>query len=74
MLKNKAKLLVLTLLSATLTLGGCATTTASGGTDAPKTVVCKVFQPISWSSKDTDETIKEVKAHNAVYLALCPTK
>ena len=35
-----------------LMLAGCATTTASVGTDA---VACSAFEPIRWSSKDADE-------------------
>lgn len=59
--------LALTLTAATLTLGGCATTTASGGTD----VFCRASQPIRWSQADTDDTIRQAKAHNAVGRKLC---
>lgn len=45
-----------------LSLTGCAAKTASVETD----LFCEVAQPISWSKKDTDQTIKEVKAHNNV--------
>jgi hypothetical protein len=34
-------------------------------------VVCQIFKPIGWSSKDTDQTIREVKAHNAAWLKTC---
>lgn len=37
-------------------------------------VYCEVEQPITWSSKDTDRTIAEVKSHNAVYKSLCPKR
>lgn len=37
-------------------------------------VYCEVEAPISWSTKDTDQTIAEVKEHNAVYKSLCPKK
>jgi hypothetical protein len=30
-----------------------------------------IAKPIYWSAKDTDETIRQVKAHNAVYKAEC---
>jgi len=32
---------------------------------------CLVALPISWSTKDTDETIEQVKEHNAVGKRLC---
>jgi hypothetical protein len=50
-----------------LSVAGCATTMGSGGTK----VACTSFQPISWSKKDTDVTIKEVKQHNAAWKAVC---
>jgi hypothetical protein len=51
-----------------LILADCATTTASVGTDA---VACSTFEPIRWSKKDTDDTIRQVKEHNAAWVALC---
>lgn len=51
-----------------LILAGCATTTASVGTDA---VACSAFEPIRWSERDTEETIRQVKEHNAAWKALC---
>jgi hypothetical protein len=56
------------LLMPLLILAGCATTTASVGTDA---VACSAFEPIRWSRKDTDETIRHVKVHNAAWTAIC---
>jgi len=35
---------------------------------------CIAYQPITWSSKDTKETILQIKTHNAVWTALCDTK
>lgn len=61
------------LIGATLILAGCVTTTGSVATD-PTTAICASFRPITWSSRDTDETIKQVKAHNSVYLAICPRR
>lgn len=55
------------LIGATLILGGCATTTATGGTKA----VCSVWTPVSWSVADTDQTIREAKANNAARAAWC---
>jgi hypothetical protein len=49
-------------------LPGCAMTTASVGTDA---VACSAFEPIRWSNKDTDGTIRQIKAHNAAWRAIC---
>jgi hypothetical protein len=51
-----------------LILAGCATTTATVGTDA---VACSAFEPIRWSRRDTDETIRAAKEHNAAWAALC---
>lgn len=53
---------------ATATLAGCATTTATGGrTD----VSCVAFEPMRWSRRDTDATIRAAKEHNAAWNALC---
>ena len=49
-----------------LLLGGCATTTVTGVTSA-----CSVWKAVSWSSKDTDRTIAEVKVSNARRKAFC---
>jgi len=62
-LKLLAALLMLPLLPA-----GCATMTGTAATDA---VACSAFEPITWSQSDTDETIKEVKSHNAAWSAIC---
>ena len=51
-----------------MSMGGCAMTMGSGGTDAP---FCTVAAPIYWSTKDTDKTIGQVKEHNAVGKTLC---
>jgi hypothetical protein len=52
-------------------LAGCATATASVGTDA---VACSAFEPMQWSKKDTDETIRQVKQQNAAWAAICGKK
>jgi hypothetical protein len=49
-------------------LTGCATTTASVGSDV---VACSAFEPIRWSKRDTDETIRQAKEHNAAWAAVC---
>lgn len=50
---------------ATITLAGCERATVTDGTE------CSVWLPISWSAQDTDETIREIKAHNARREAWC---
>lgn len=50
-----------------LTLAGCATTTGTGATK----VYCGASAPITWSVQDTDETIRQAKAHNEVGKRLC---
>lgn len=55
------------LLISSLTVAGCSTTTAIGVTD----VGCSAFPPITWSSRDTAGTVKQVKAHNNAYKAVC---
>lgn len=49
-------------------LTGCGTMMGSAGTN---TAACSVWQPISWSQKDTDRTITEVKVNNARRSAFC---
>lgn len=50
-------------------LAGCATTTAF--VVLIESAACTAFQPIRWSAKDTDETIRQVKAHNVAWKAVC---
>ena len=59
-----------TLIAGMLTLAGCATTTGTGATK----VYCGAAAPIAWSVSDTDETIRQAKAHNAVGRRLCGWK
>jgi hypothetical protein len=51
-----------------LLLTGCVTTT---GTVATNSVVCSIWQPVTWSTKDTDQTIREVKVSNARRKGYC---
>lgn len=60
-------LLGLTML-ATASLAGCQTMTP---TDATRAGVCSLFPPITWSSRDTPETIEQVRRHNAGRDAYC---
>lgn len=60
-------------------LAGCVTTTATGGTTDVHRIVatdvgCTAFEPIRWSPRDTDATIRAAKEHNAVLDALCNRK
>lgn len=57
----------LMLTGALLMTAGCATTTPSAATRG----ACGAFRPISWAQADTDPTIRQVKAHNAVGRKLC---
>jgi hypothetical protein len=34
--------------------------------------ICVLFPAITWSSKDTDQTITEIKVHNAKHDSFCP--
>jgi hypothetical protein len=54
-----------------LILAGCVTTTASVGTDA---IASSAFEPIRWSNKDTDDTIRRAKEHNAAWAVICHPK
>lgn len=54
-----------------LILPSCAGTMGSAVTKADATrVACQSFQPLRWSSKDTDYTILQAKEHNAAGAAL----
>jgi len=52
-------------LASALLVASCSRTTATGATE------CLVWKPISWSSKDTPQTITEVKTNNARQAAWC---
>lgn len=58
------------LLLLTLALENCSTTTGIGAIDGG----CRAFKPIRWSKTDTPDTVLEVKAHNAAWLANCKGK
>lgn len=54
---------------AVLLLCGCSTA------DKPRTVVsdyCQIYDPIRASSRDTPETLKQVKRQNRAYDTVCP--
>ena len=56
-----------------LTLPACATMMGSNvPVEAPAVdSFCAIAKPISWVDADTDATIADVKAHNAVWKRLC---
>lgn len=53
----------------TLTIANCAGTMVIDAIE--RRTVCAIFKPISWSARDTDETIRAVKAHNAAHKRTC---
>lgn len=65
---SNRSLMLLMLAIASLT--GCQTATLTGGTRA----VCAVFPPITYSSRDTPETVVQVRKHNAGRDSYCGRK
>lgn len=59
------------MLASTLLLSACVTTTGGGAT---KAAFCASLRPQSWSIKDSDQTIAEAKANNAVGVKVCGWK
>jgi uncharacterized lipoprotein YajG len=57
----------LALLAALPILTGCQTTTPTAVTDT----ACLAFEPITYSSKDTAVTSRQVRQHNAAFKSLC---
>ncbi|OCC01853.1 hypothetical protein BA190_26945 [Labrys sp. WJW] len=68
------------LLLATPLLAGCSSLTASGGIDdaaVHRTAIlaaCGSFEPIRYSGRDTEETQRQARAHNAAGVAICGWK
>lgn len=54
-------------------LSGCVTTTVSNVKTDSVRVACQSFEPITWSAKDTDKTLAQIKEFNAAWVALCRT-
>lgn len=52
-----------------LPLASCATL---GNATSWLDTSCEAFEAISYSSRDTPETVDQVRAHNRVYDRLCP--
>lgn len=51
----------------TLMLGACETTMTGSG----ERTECQVWVGITWSRRDTDQTIREIKENNASHKAWC---
>jgi len=51
-------------LSVSLTVTACNRTVGSA-------TECQIFAPLTWSSRDTPETIRGIKGHNAAGEAAC---
>jgi len=72
--KKPALLALACALSLTPTLSGCATLmTVFAATERPdaSAVACGALAPITWSRGDTDDTIRQIREHNAAWTALC---
>ena len=75
--KSSMQLKLALMLVAALALASCAPQMALSGPnealvqDRPE-VMCAVDQPITWSAKDSDATIGQIKAHNRAWTTLCP--
>jgi hypothetical protein len=65
-------------LTASMTIAGCAAKTErripTGGIEEGGELqdwACIAFRPISWSGRDTPETVRQIAAHNAAWDAAC---
>lgn len=63
------------LLASSLLLASCASLTNLLGQTERRVdvnaVACGAFKPITWSRNDTDQTLLQVRQHNAAWVALC---
>ena len=50
-------------------LAACQSTTSTGGIS--KAAVCSIFPPITYSSRDTAETVTQIRRNNAAFDAYC---
>lgn len=68
-MKKSPRLMLPALLCVLMTLPTCAPTLTTA------TTACRAFCPISYSaSKDTPQTVQEVRSHNAAWGAICPNE
>jgi hypothetical protein len=63
----------LALMLISLPLASCA---IHGGATSTRYIdtSCQAYRPITYSSRDTPETVAEIRAHNRVYDRLCPAE
>lgn len=61
----------LMLLPLVLTTAGCQTTTLTDATDVTVGLYCRLDRPVTYSSRDTPPTVREIREHNARYHAVC---
>ena len=54
-------------ISALLLLAGCAAASAPAVVDTS----CQAFEPITYSRRDTPETVAQIRQHNAAWVSLC---
>lgn len=61
----------------------CSTLTNLSGSKKDQTIAeltkknyiyCEALNPIFWSKSDTEDTLLQVKKHNALYKELCPQR
>lgn len=72
MCKPLPKLATMLIATSACALTACATMMGSSAPTSPAPhEFCLLAKPIYWSAHDTDDTIKQAKAHNAVGKALC---
>lgn len=46
----------------------------SGRKSETERALCEAFRPLLWSARDTDETIRQAREHNAVGVRVCGWK
>ncbi|MCT4654463.1 MAG: hypothetical protein N4A65_01500 [Cohaesibacter sp.] len=73
-----AHALIVLILMIVLTQAACTTKGSSGEIEKETAqaetmwdVACLLFQPVTYSLKDTEKTIQEIKAHNVKFLHYC---
>ena len=59
------------LIPSILILNGCASLTGIVGIENTNTKVCGIWRDVTWSKKDTNQTIGEIKVNNAKREAWC---
>lgn len=56
-------------------LAGCQTTQRPTATaaieESTEGWACLAFRPVSWSTRDTPETVGQIREHNAAWDAVC---